>query len=176
MGKINQLDVNLPKWFAIYTKPRNEKKVNEQLIKLNYEAFLPLKKEIHQWKDRLKKVEVPLFSSYVFVRVNTKQYYEIPKIITGFVKFVTIGGNLIAIRDVEIETIKKILISNYEELEVTNDNLTLNESVEIKFGVLKGIKGKLVEFRGKNKIAIRIESLETNILVEINKKAVAKTV
>ena len=58
------------KWFAIYTKPKAEKKVFDQLVKYNFEAFLPLKKEIHRWKDRLKKVEVPLFNSYVFVKVE----------------------------------------------------------------------------------------------------------
>ena len=173
MEKENQLDDKQPKWFAIYTKPRTEKKVNEQLLQFGYEVYLPLKKELRQWKDRLKKVEVPLFNSYVFVRVNTKQYYEIPKLIHGFVKFVTIGGQKIAVRDEEIETIKRMLDYS-SQIDVSNKDFRLNEKVEIKVGQLRGLQGKLVEFRGKYKIAIRIETIGMNLLVEINKNSVSK--
>ncbi len=175
MIKENQLDDKIKKWFAIYTKPRAEKKVKENLEKNNFEVYLPLKKELRQWKDRLKKVEVPLFNSYVFVRVNTKEYYEIPKLIQGFVKYVTIGGQKIAVRDEEIETIKKLLDYSGKFVDVSNDDLNLYENVEIAIGKLKGFKGKLVEFRGKYRIAIRIDTLETNLLVEINKNAVKKS-
>lgn len=173
MEKENQLDEKQPKWFAIYTKPRTEKKVNEQLLQFGYEVYLPLKKELRQWKDRLKKVEVPLFNSYMFVRVNAKQYYEIPKLIKGFVKFVTIGGQKIAVRDEEIETIKRMLDYS-SQIDVSNKDFRLNEKVEIKVGQLRGLQGKLVEFRGKYKIAIRIETIGMNLLVEINKNSVSK--
>lgn len=175
MKKENQLDEKIAKWFAVYTRPRAEKRVNEQLDEYGYEAYLPLKKEVRQWKDRLKKVEVPLFNSYVFVRVVAKQYYEIPKVIDGFVKFVTIGGEKIAVRDEEIEAIKQLLDFSSDKIDVSNEDFRLNDKVEIKLGKLKGFKGKLVELRGNYKVAIRIDSLGTNLLVEINKNAVQKT-
>ncbi|MBN2894189.1 MAG: UpxY family transcription antiterminator [Bacteroidales bacterium] len=173
MLKENHLDEIEPKWFAIYTKPRTEKKVFEQLEQFGYETYLPLKKEVRQWKDRLKKVEVPLFNSYVFVKVNAKQYYEIPKLVQGFVKFVTIGGQKIAVREEEIEIIKKMLDFS-SEIDVSNEDFRLNDKVEIKTGKLTGLKGKLVELRGKFRIAIRVDSLGTNLLVEINKNSVSK--
>jgi len=174
MEKENQLDEIEPKWFAIYTRPRTEKKVEEQIKKYGYEVYLPLKKEFRQWKDRLKKIEVPLFNSYVFVKVNAKQYYEIPKLIKGFVKYVTIGGQKITVKEAEIKTIRQLLNST-DNIDVSNDNFILNQKVEIKTGHLRGLKGRLVEFRGKTRIAIRINSLETSLLVEINKNAVNKT-
>jgi transcriptional antiterminator RfaH len=176
MEKENQLDEKERKWFVIYTKPRAEKKVNEQLEHYGYEVYLPLKKQVRQWKDRLKEVEVPLFNSYVFVKIKAKEYYEIPKLIKGFVKFVTIGGQKIAVREEEIESIKQFLSYNSEDIEMSNDDFRLNEKVVVKLGQLKGLKGKLVEFRGKYKIAIRIDSIGVNLLVEINKNAVEKTV
>lgn len=172
----NQLDDKERKWFAVYTKPRAEKKVNEQLEQYGYEVYLPLKKELRQWKDRRKWVEVPLFNSYVFLKVNAKQYYEIPKLIKGFVKFVTIGGQKIAVREEEIETIKKLLDYSGDNIDVLNEDFRLNQKVEVRIGQLKGLKGKLVEFRGKYKIAVRIDALGTDLLVEINKSAVKKTV
>ncbi len=162
------------KWYAIYTRPRTEKKVNEQLLSYNYEAYLPLKKEFRQWKDRLKKVQVPLFSSYVFVKVNEKEYLEIPRLIKGFVRYVTIGGQKVAIREEEIETIKRMLDFSEKMIDTSNEKFELNQKVEIKAGKLKGFVGKLVELRGKYKLAIRIESLNTNLLIEVDKNNVKK--
>ncbi len=174
MKTINHLDNKELRWFVIYTKPRAEKKVAEQLNENGYEVYLPLKQEIRQWKDRLKKVEVPLFNSYVFVKVNTKQYYEIPKLIRGFVKYVTIGGQKIAVREKEIEYIKQILNYSGKNIEVSSEKFNLKDKVEIKLGQLKGLKGSLIEFKGKYKIAINIEAIGTNLIVEINKNAVKK--
>ena len=135
---INQLDAKIPKWFAIYTRPKAEKKVNEQLVRTGIETYLPLKKELRQWKDRKKWIELPLFTSYIFVRVISKEYYEITRVIHGFVKFVTIGGSKIAVRDVEIETIKKLLKHSANNIEVSNETFKLNQEGEIKMGFAAG--------------------------------------
>lgn len=161
-------------WYAIYTRPRAEKKVYEQLERYGYQAYLPLKKEFRQWKDRLKKVEVPLFNSYVFVKLNSKEYFQIPKLINGFVRFVTIGGQKVRVREDEINAIKQLLDYNSELIDVSNEDFKLNDSVEIKQGKLKGYKGKLVEIRGKTRIAIRVETISTYILVEISRREVKK--
>ncbi len=174
MQKEQQSNFKIKKWFAIYTKAKNEKKVEKQLSELGYEAYLPLKKELRQWKDRMKKVEIPLFSSYVFVKVNNKEYQEIPKQIIGFVKFVTIGGQKIAVRDKEIETIKKMLEYSDENIVVSNEKFELYQKVEIKKGLLRGTKGKLISFKGKYKIAVRIETIGTGLIVEIDKNSVKK--
>lgn len=146
----------------------------EQLEQLNFTAYLPLRKEVRQWKDRLKKVEVPLFSSYVFVKIDDKEYLEIPKLIKGFVKFVTIGGQRVVVREAEIENIKRLIEYSEGKIQDTNQDFSLNEKVQIKTGKLRGLQGRLVEFRGKYKIAIQIESIRSNLLVEINKNAVEK--
>ena len=58
------------KWFALYTKPRWEKKVNLTLLKKGIEVWCPVQKVQKQWSDRKKIVEEPLFKSYVFVKIN----------------------------------------------------------------------------------------------------------
>ena len=172
MKEENRLEKNKARWFAVYTKSRAEKKVAEQIAKYGYNVYLPLKKEVRQWKDRLKKVEVPLFNSYVFVKVDDKEYYEIPKLINGFVKYVTIGGQRVAVREKEISAIKKMLDFSAENIDVSNEEYKINQRVKISSGKLKGFEGKLVEFRGKAKIAIRIDSLKMNLLIEINKNSI----
>ena len=64
------MEKNTKKWHVIYTAPRAEKKVNERLESQGVETYLPLQKTLRQWSDRKKKVSIPLFNSYVFVRVD----------------------------------------------------------------------------------------------------------
>jgi len=172
--KINDLDNKIPKWFAIYTKPRAEKSVYEQLKKIKIETYLPLKRELKQWSDRQKLVEVPLFSSYVFVKVITTEYYKIPPIIVGFQSFVMIRGNRIAVRDDEIETIRLLLQHNDNEIEITNETFENGEEIQIVKGILKGKFGELIKYKGNKRIVIRLESLQTNVIVEIDRRYIKK--
>lgn len=56
-------------WFALYTKPRTEKKVVARLEQLGVEVYCPMVQQVKQWSDRKKKVELPLIASYVFVNL-----------------------------------------------------------------------------------------------------------
>ena len=58
------------KWYALYTKPRWEKKIDSVLIRKGVESWCPLQKIERQWSDRKKIIEDPLFKSYVFVRID----------------------------------------------------------------------------------------------------------
>ena len=60
----------LPRWFALYTTPRHEKHVSEILAERQIETFLPLYRTTRQWKkSRPVVLELPLFPTYVFVRI-----------------------------------------------------------------------------------------------------------
>ena len=52
-------------WNVLYTAPRAEKQVKERIAALGVECFLPLHRTPRVWSDRVKIVEVPLFSSYI---------------------------------------------------------------------------------------------------------------
>jgi len=67
-------------WYALYTRPRHEKKVYDQLVEKGVTSFLPLIEQVRQWKDRKKRIMMPLFSSYVFVRIHLKDRYTDIKI------------------------------------------------------------------------------------------------
>lgn len=42
-------EIKKKNWYVFYTSPRAEKKVNEYLLSLGYESFLPLKSEFKIW-------------------------------------------------------------------------------------------------------------------------------
>jgi len=93
-------------WYVVYTKPKWEKKVAEQLNKKGIECYCPLVTQVRQWSDRKKKVEVPLFNSYVFVRLSDSDRNLVFGS-AGVVRYLFWLGKPAIVRDEEIETIKK---------------------------------------------------------------------
>ena len=65
------------KWYAVYTKPKWEKKVAHLLLKKEIENYCPVKTSIKQWADRKKAIVEPLFPSYVFVRISKQEYVRV---------------------------------------------------------------------------------------------------
>jgi len=95
-------------WYVIYTKPKWEKKVAEKLEQAGIECYCPLITQIKQWSDRKKKVEVPLFNSYVFVQLpdaDRNTVFAVP----GVVRYLFWLGKPAIVRDEEINVIKKNL-------------------------------------------------------------------
>lgn len=92
-------------WYVVYTKPKWEKKVAQQLTQAGIECYCPLIVKIHQWSDRKKKVEVPLFNSYVFVHLTEEErnlVFQSP----GAVRYLFWLGKPAIVREEEINTIK----------------------------------------------------------------------
>ncbi len=155
------------KWYAIYTKPRNEKKVAAELLEKGIENYCPLIKTMRQWSDRKKWVEVPLFNSYLFVYVSDREYLEVLTI-KGVVKYITFERKAVSIPDYQIDAIKKTL-HNQVEFEITTENFKVGQIVEITGGVLSGVSGEIITISGKKKFLLRIENIGYSLLISINK-------
>ena len=101
-------------WYAIFTKPRAEKKVHQRMLDNNIEAFLPLIKTVRQWTDRKKILHVPLISSYVFVNMLEKDLHvTLP--IQGTVNVLKYLGKPAKIKITEIENLNSIVVELREE-------------------------------------------------------------
>ena len=154
-------------WYAIYTKPRWEKKVAGILDEKGIENYCPLNKVNRQWSDRKKVVLEPLFKSYVFVKVKEDQKWELMKI-NGIVNYVYWLGKPAVIRDAEIDTIKKFL-HEFSDVEVVNQSMEVNSKVRIKQGLLMNYQGILLEIKG-SKAMVRIESMGLQLSAKFDKK------
>ncbi len=159
-------------WYVFYTRSRFEKKVFENLKQLGYESFLPLVKTVRKWSDRKKIVELPLFSSYIFIRISKYNISEITKI-NGIIRYIVFNNRPAIIKDSEIERIKFVL-NNKTEIEVIDGILKEGVEVTINSGVLKGYKGKVVELSGTKKLIIEIESINKTMLITIDKDSLIK--
>lgn len=149
------LDENI-NWYAVYTKPRWEKKVASLLAEKDIIHYCPLNKKLRQWSDRKKTVLEPLFKGYVFVQVEENKKWELMNI-NGIVNYVYWLGKPATIRDAEIETIRKFL-NEFESVDLEEGILPENTVVRVKQGVLMDYKGMVLEVMG-NKARVRIESM-----------------
>lgn len=148
-------------WLVIYTKPRNEKKVTEQLLAIGIEAFCPLVTTIKQWSDRKKKVTVPLINSYVFVQleeINRFKVFDVP----GVVRYVHWLKKPAIVRESEINTLKELTDKSVKNIAV--DYLKKGDDFIIPSGVFKDKKGELTEIRSKS---LKIKLVELGIIVTV---------
>ena len=154
------------KWYVVYTQPRAEKKSTEYLEEKKIKYYLPLIKTIRQWSDRKKKVELPLFPSYLFVYVSQIEYYEVFNI-PGISRYLFFEGKAATISQKEIDKIKMLLDADID-LEVTTETLLPGDQIEITHGALRGIKGEMVEYKGLKKVAIRIKQIDFSLLIHVS--------
>lgn len=152
-------------WYVLCTKPRSEKQVNSRLIENGVETFLPLYTTVRQWSDRRKKIEVPLFPSYIFVNI-THQQSLITLNTQGIFKYVSFEGVPAVVPQRDIDNLK-ILLGGNPELEVTSRKFCPGQKVKVIFGILKDLTGELVHCGRAKCLLVRIECIDQNLLVKI---------
>jgi transcription antitermination factor NusG len=158
-------------WYALYTRPRWEKKVAELLEKKKVEVYCPLNKVRKQWADRKKVVLEPLFTSYVFVCVTPEEHLRI-KQTDGVISFVYWLSKPAVIRQEEIDTIKNFL-SEYDNVKLEKLAVKLNDTVRIINGPLMMWEGSVIEVR-TNTVKITLPSLGQTLVAEIRKENLEK--
>ncbi|MRT93467.1 UpxY family transcription antiterminator [Ancylomarina sp. 16SWW S1-10-2] len=155
------------RWYALYTRSRSEKKLYSELEGKGIEAYLPLKKELRVWSDRKKWVETPLFNSYVFVRVSDREYFDAVNSYWA-VRYVCFEGRAVPIPDFQIESLKIFLEDTRCNIEITENSLKKGDHLEVTFGPLKGVRGELLQLRGRHRIVLRFISLGCCIHADIS--------
>ncbi|MBS1620178.1 MAG: UpxY family transcription antiterminator [Bacteroidetes bacterium] len=152
------------KWYAVYTRPRWEKKVAEVLTHKKIECYCPINKVIRQWSDRRKIVHEPLFTSYVFVRVPETEFCRL-KQIHGIINLVHWLGKPAVIRDVEIDIIKRFL-NEHVNIKLEKTPINVNDKVKILGGPLMEMEGQVLSIKNKT-IKVALPSLGYLMYAEI---------
>lgn len=149
----------MDQWFVAYTKSRGEKKLALELEQKGLEAFCPTRMVNRKWSDRVKKVEVPLFSSYCFFKADQ---YSLAKVYQtrNFSRLVNWLGKPAVIREEEIEQIKAF-ISQYEsKLEIGS-----GDKIHIQSGAMEGVEG-IVQKKDERYLYLCIEKLNYFLRVD----------
>ena len=130
------------KWFVLFTKPRNELKVTEGLIRIGVKVYTPTKVEVRQWSDRKKKVTIPLLPSMVLVQLLEKEI-DVVFNIPGVVRFLFEHGKRASVSNEEVLAMKSYLQMLVEKESKT---LAVGDLVKVPLleqeAILLSVKGK----------------------------------
>ena len=119
---------------------------------------------MRQWSDRKKKVEVPLFPNYLFVRISSYDKWNVLAV-EGVVRFLQFDGKSAILSEDDMDSIRKSLLANPE---VSNEKFERGDHVIIERGPLKGLEGVLVKNNGRKRLAIRIDTIDRSLLVNVS--------
>jgi transcription antitermination factor NusG len=153
-------------WFAIQTRPRYEKKVTANLQEKGVSTFLPLSSATHQWSDRRRLVELPLFPGYVFVRISPSVHARVSVLQTnGVISFVGVRNLGIPIPDGEIEAIQSV-IEGGAPVEPF-PHLAVGQRVRICGGCFEGVTGVLMTVDGEQSLIVSVNLIQRSIAMKV---------
>ena len=151
-------------WFAIRVKSRCEWTVAESLRQKGYEEFLPLYWSRRRWSDRVKLLQMPLFSGYLFCRFSLAE--RVPILSTpGVVLIVGSGKTPLPIDSNEVEAIRTAVNSGQKL--VPWPHLEIGRRVRIEEGSLRGLEGTLLRFKGASHLILGVQLLQRAVAVEV---------
>ena len=156
-----------PYWRVFYTQPRAEKKSAQRLTEQGFTIFLPVVVEVHQWKDRKKKVVEPLFRNYLFAHVNEAERLWIAQA-QGIVRCVTFAGRPAEVSEEEIDQIK---IMQRDPASLTPDayrRFPVGELVTVIQGPFQGLQGEVVDHRGEKHLVVQIHAIQQAVRIHLS--------
>ncbi|MEJ7911787.1 MAG: UpxY family transcription antiterminator [Chitinophagaceae bacterium] len=156
-------------WYAVYTRPRWEKKVASLLTRKKVDNFCPLNKVVKQWADRKKIIEEPLFTSYVFVYTSIADQLAVRQT-DGVLNFVYWLGKPAVIKDKEIDTIKSFL-QLHKNVQLEKIDVSVNDQIRVVGGPLMMREGEIIEVKNKT-VKVRLPSLGYAMYAEVEKSNV----
>jgi transcription antitermination factor NusG len=155
------------RWYALHTRARHEKTVERRLQEQGMETFLPTAVETHRWSDRKKKVEVPLFSCYVFLRCalsaeDRKRVYQVESV-HGFVGS---RGTSLPIPDEQIDSIRKVVTQSVPWR--AYPFLKVGQRVRVRGGAMDGVEGVFLSENGDHSLVISVDAIQRSMAVRID--------
>ena len=159
----------MKKWYVLYVNVRHEKKVFDRLHELNVETYLPLVKTQKQWSDRVKTIEQPLFTGYVFVKLEEVEL-EKPLFVKGVLNYLKFSKKHAIVKDDEIEGLK-FLVSHGYELQEDSDEIKVGSKVKLLLSQFKEISATIHEIK-ESYVFVTFEGLNQNFKLKTPKGAI----
>jgi len=153
-------------WYAVYTRARHEKRVEQRLVEKNFETFLPLVEHTRVRKGRRFISQLPLFPNYLFVRSSPERLmraYWTPGVIR------ILGSEPekpTPVPDAQIEKIK-LALENKLRLD-PYPYLKEGQRVRVKYGPLAGLEGILLKRKKNLRLVISIDLIARSAICDIS--------
>ena len=156
-------------WYVAYSRPRHEKHIAHQLEERGVRSFVPLYTSVRRWKDRRKRLELPLFPGYVFVQMALQSRLDLLRL-PGVVDFVRFQGRPVPVLSCEIETLRRGLTAAVAVH--PHPYLQAGRRVRVRRGALDGVEGIFVRRRGQTRVVLSVSLIQRSIAIEIEEEDV----
>lgn len=153
-----------PKWYVLFVRSNQEKRVSQHLQSRSIEHFLPLFESLRQWKDRRVKLQCPLFSGYVFVRLPLVERLK-ALVVPNVLSFVGTTNAPSVISEEEIEWIKRGIEHGRPE---PHPYLKVGTRVAVKAGAMAGLEGILIRAKNSTRVLVGLDSISRAFAVEVD--------
>jgi transcription antitermination factor NusG len=153
-------------WYAAQTRSRHERLVAFHLGARGIVQYLPTFTETHVWSDRRKKVELPLFPGYIFVRIMPSNEDRLDVLrAPGVVRLVGSEPGGTPVPDEQIESVKRLVERDLPWS--SHDFLKEGDRVRVRGGSLDGMEGIFVKKNGLETLVISVEAIQRSLSVSI---------
>jgi transcription antitermination factor NusG len=152
------------RWMILHTKARQEKAVAKYLSASGIEHDLPLVERTTITRGRKHRSEVPLFSSYIFVKGEKQAAYNAiaTKRVASFIEV-----NDQARLEEELAAIHLALQSGFEVEEFPK--LAIGSRARVTKGPLLGVEGVVIQEARRTCLVLHVEMLGRGAAVEIER-------
>lgn len=158
------------RWLCVQVKSGGESRSALGLRERGYETFVPVFEQKRRWSDRIKIVQVPLFAGYVFLRFNAASSWPAATA-PGVLRFVGPGKTPTPVEDSEIEALQ---VSTQTGLHCGPCAfLEVGQEVEIRLGPFTSLRGKIVQFKNKQRLILSVNLIQKSMFVEVDGYEVA---
>ncbi|HSJ24048.1 MAG TPA: UpxY family transcription antiterminator [Longimicrobiales bacterium] len=158
-----------PRWYACWTRWRHEKRVQAMLEERGIETFLPLVERERQWRDRRKRVEFPLFPSYVFGRFRLR---DSPRVLSipGVAGLVKQNGRPAAVDEEELENVRAFaaMLRGGDVEPEPSPEFARGSEVVVMEGPFRGLRGVVTEQRGRRRVFIGLQAIGQGLILDID--------
>ena len=136
-------------WYAVFTASRAEKRVKERLEQAGIENYLPVRGGEFVRDGLVKRLEVPVITGCIFVRVSEM---NLPSLLSigGVIALLKEKQGPVVISDEQLDSLR---------IEVVNGKIPVGSGVRVIQGELTGVQGELVEVAGGHRIMVHVPCL-----------------
>jgi transcriptional antiterminator RfaH len=161
------------RWYAVYTRPHDETKALQHLLRQGYSAYLPRYRTRVSHARRRQTVLRPLFPRYLFAGIDRASMRWRPILSTiGVVDVVRAGDEPALVPSEIVAAIReREEAGGFDRLDPRH-RLQLGELVRVTTGALEDMVGRLVELRDQDRVVLLVELLGRTVRAQLRAEAV----
>ena len=150
-------------WYAIHSKPRQEERALDNLQRQGFEAWLPMLTVEKVLRGKLANVTEPMFSRYLFIRLDMEHTNWTPiRSTLGVSRLVSFGNRPAPMSDDLIQALRDMPERAPEKL------LQQGQAVRVIDGPLKGLEAVYQQSDGELRAMVLVDLMSKQHLVSVD--------